>query len=172
MLKLIGCLLILGGTTIGGILYGDTYRKRLIQLKELERAILQLQNEISYIYTTLPEAFLKIANKSKEPIKCIFERVSELLLTNKVDSVYEGLSKAIEANIDKLSLNHEDIDIFLDLSKNLGESDVESQHSIFNLAISNMKKQINEAEILKSKNLKMYRYLGFSLGAMLVILLI
>jgi len=38
--------------------------------------------------------------------------------------------------------------------------------------LENLKKQIIEAEILMKKNVKMYRYLGFTLGTMIVIMFI
>ncbi len=72
----------------------------------------------------------------------------------------------------KLYLNSDDINVILDLSKTLGESDIQGQNSIFSLTISNLKKQIKISEEFMNKNIKMYRYLGFSFGAMLVIALI
>lgn len=172
MLKLLGCSMILGGTTAVGFLYGETFKKRVQQLNELERVIMQLQNEITYVYTPLPEAFMKIAQKSREPVNHILEDASEFLISNNVDNVYEAFKKALIKNRDKLYLNEDDINILLDLTKNIGESDVYSQSNIFNLTLTNIKKQIKGAELIKNKNLKMYRYLGFSLGAVLVIILL
>ncbi len=71
-----------------------------------------------------------------------------------------------------LNLKDEDIDVILDLSKSLGESDIEGQKAVFSLTIEDMKKQIKISESILKKNLKMYRCLGFSVGAVIVILLI
>ena len=59
------------------------------------------------------------------------------------------------------------MNVILDLTKTLGESDIQGQSSIFSLTISNLKKQIKISEEFMNKNIKMYRYLGFSFGAML-----
>lgn len=172
MLKTIGCLLILGASTIGGFAYGEGFKKRVKQLNELERSLNQLQSEIEYTYTPLPEALKNVALKSNEPINDIFMEASKLLYSNEVETVHEAFIKSIEKKKLNLNLNKEDINIIVDLSKSLGESDVEGHKKVFSLTILNLKKKINEAEILMSKNLKMYRYLGFSIGAMIVIVLI
>lgn len=172
MIKVIGSLLILLGTTLAGFICGESLKKRVQQLNEIERGVIQLQSEITYVYTPLPEAFIKIAEKSKEPVNHIFENASQALIDNRVENVYEAFNEALYKNEDKLYLKSEDIEIILDLTKNLGESDIEGQNNIFNLTLSNLKKQIKIAEMLKNKNLKMYRYLGFTIGAMMVIILI
>jgi stage III sporulation protein AB len=172
MIKIVGCLLILAASTIGGFVFADGFRRRVKQLNELERALNQLQSEIEYTYTPLPEAMYNVATKSDAPINQIFIKASELLFTNQVDSVYDAFSACFkEVNV-KLSLNAEDINIILDLSKSLGESNIEGHKKIFSLAKTNLKKRLSIAEEAMNKNVKMYRYLGFSLGAMLVIVLV
>lgn len=172
MLKTIGCLLILSASTIGGFVYGELFKKRVKELNELERCITQLQSEIEYTYTPLPEALSNVALKSNEPIKDIFMKASKLLHSNKVETVHEAFIKSINDKRSNLSLKKEDINLILDLSKSLGESDIEGHKRMFSLSVNNLKKKISEAELLMNKNLKMYRYLGFSIGAMIVIVLI
>lgn len=171
-LKTLGCILILGSCSLIGFLYGENLRNRLIQLKEIEQALYQLENEIVYTRTSLPEIFFHVAQKCNKPIKNIFLDVSKLLYNNEVNSVYEGFRKAIELNKELISVKKEDIDVLLDLAKSLGESDVEGQKSILSLSLNNLKKQVNTAEIIMQKNIKMYRYLGFSFGAILVIMIL
>ncbi len=170
MIKAIGCLLILAASTSGGFAYAESFRKRVKELNELERAINQLQNEIEYTYTPLPEALHSVSEKCEEPIKEIFASASRLLDLNEAESVFDAFRKClINSNI---NINKEDINVLLDLSKSLGESDVEGHKKIFSLAKSNLKKRISAAEDFMNKNVKMYRYLGFCIGAMLVIVLI
>lgn len=171
-LKTLGCILILGSCSLIGFIYGENLRNRLIQLKEIQQALYQLENEIVYTRTSLPEIFFHVAQKCNRPIKNIFLDVSKLLYNNEVNSVYEGFRKAIKLNEDLISLKKEDIDVLSDLAKSLGESDVEGQKSILSLSINNLKKQVNTAEIIMQKNIKMYRYLGFSFGAILVIMIL
>lgn len=164
--------MILGASTGIGFTYGEKFTKRTKQLNELQRCIHQLQNEIVYTHTPLPEAILDVSGKSSSPIKNIFEQVSSLLFLNEVDNVYEAFKKTIYEQKDNLNLKKEDISIISDLAKTLGESDIGGQQRMFSLALESLKKQLKDSENLMNKSVKMYRYLGFSLGAMLVIILV
>ena len=172
MIKIIACAVIIGASSMVGFIYSEKLKYRVYQLNEIHRAIHQLQNEITYVHALLPDAFKSIAYKSVEPIKELFTRTSELLVNNEYENVYEAMNSAINSMKSKLNLNVDDINVILDLSKTLGESDIEGQNNIFTLTIENIKKQIVISEEFMRKNIKMYRYLGFSFGAMLVIALI
>ena len=170
MIKTIGCILIVAASTFGGFAYADGFKRRVKQLNEVERAINQLQNEIEYTYTPLPEALHNVSEKCEPPINEIFSKASQALYSNEVESVYDAFKKCLEDS--NININKEDMNVILDLSKSLGESDIEGHKKIFSLSKSNLKKRISIAEDSMNKNVKMYRYLGFSLGAMLVIVLI
>lgn len=172
MIKLISCFIILAASTIGGFIYAEGFRKRVKQLNEFERALNQLQNEIEYTYTPLPQAFESVSEKSESPIKEIFGKVSKMLFENEVESVYEAFKKCLINETNYMNLNPEDIKVILDLSKSLGEADMEGHKKIFTLVRTNLKKRIEIAEEVMNKNLKLYRYLGFSIGAMVVIVLL
>jgi stage III sporulation protein AB len=171
-LKIVGCTLILLCSSFIGFLYGESLKKRVFQLKEIEQALLELRSKIIYANESLPEAFQDIGHKCNKPIGGIFLEISNLLYSNEVDSVNEGFKRMFKQNRDKLNLKQNDIDIMLNLSKSLGESDIEGQKSILALTLENIKKQIHDAEIEMNKNVKMYRYLGFSFGAILTIMII
>ena len=172
MIKIIGCAVILGASTMAGFIYSERLTYRVFQLNEVERAIHQLQNEITYVHALLPDAFKSVAQKSRNPIKELFNKTGELLSGNEYDNVYEAMNSAMNTIKSGLNLNCDDINVILDLSKTLGESDIEGQKNMFTLTIGNLKKQIKMSEDFMKKNIKMYRYLGFSFGAMLVIALI
>jgi stage III sporulation protein AB len=172
MIKIIACAVILGASTMAGFIYSERLKYRVFQLNEVHRAIHQLQNEITYLHAVLPDAFKSVSQKSRHPIKELFSKTSELLCLNEYENVYEAMNSAMNSIKSRLYLNYDDINVILDLSKTLGESDIEGQNSIFALTIVNLKKQIKISEELMIKNIKMYRYLGFSFGAMIVIVLI
>ena len=172
MIKIIACAVILGASTVAGFIYSERLKYRVFQLNEVQRAIYQLQNEITYVHALLPDAFKSVAQKSKEPIRELFYRTSELLSDNSYENVYEAMNSAMNLIKNRIYLNSDDINVILDLSKTLGESDIEGQISIFSLTLANLKKQIKISEDYMNKNIKMYRYLGFSFGATIVIVLI
>lgn len=172
ILKVLGCLIIISSCTYLGFKYAASFQKRVSELDNLTSAIVELKNHIEYTHTSLPEAFLNISINSKEPVASIFNDISDFLFKNKVDSVNDAFLLAFDKNKSKLHLKNNDIDILLDLSKTLGEWNLEGHRNIFEMTISKMKSNTKEAKEQAVKNIKMYRYLGFSLGAMLVIVLI
>lgn len=169
--KLLGALLIIVSSTAIGFLYSNKFKKRVYQLKSIERAVYEIKNEILYTYTPLPELFFKISKNSSFPIKEFFESISNILKTNSVNSVYEAFIKGFKKVEDKMELKKEDKDLILNLAKTFGESDVEGHMNIISLTLEGLKEQIREGEIAMKKNIKMYRYLGFTIGMMIVITL-
>ena len=170
--RIIGFSLILIGCTLGGFIYGQSFLKREEELKDLERALVDLENEILYIQEPLPYAFLSIGEKNKGNIKNIFIFAATLLSNGEVDGVYEALYKSLEKYKDFLSLNKGDKNILLNLSKNLGTIDREGHKKIFSLTSSELKIRIKEAHEEALKSSKMYRALGVSIGLTIVIFLI
>lgn len=171
-LKTLGIIFMLGGSTLIGFILGESLKGRVIQLKEIEQALYVLQNEIVYSRTSLPDIFTHVSEKCNKPISNIFLEISNLLRSNKVDSVYEGFQKVLLKNNNDISLKKEDINVIMDMARTLGESDIEGQKSILLLTINNIQKQIKEADSIMKKNIKMYRYLGFSFGAVLTIMIL
>lgn len=172
MLKILACITIIIASTAIGFNYGDSFKKRTKQLNELQRCINQLQNDMIYTFTPLPEAISNIAEKSKDPIKSIFKEISSLLFSNAVDSSYDAFYKVFKDKKEVLNLNKEDLNVILDLAKTLGECDIDGEKRMFSLTLSSLKKQLESSEVSMNNNVKMCRYLGFSLGAMVVIMLI
>lgn len=158
--------------TMVGFIYSENYSKRVKELKEINRAVIQLQNEILYTYTPLPEAIKSVSEKSIYPVNMIFTAVYEDLACNKVESVYEAFLSAINDKKMYLALKKEDFAVIFDMAKTLGESDLDGHRRIFELTTSELKKKIEGAEKSMNENVKMYRFLGFSAGALIVIMLI
>lgn len=171
MLYELGCIFIIFATTLIGFMLGENCRKRSIQLSEFERAVYELENDIVYTYEPLPEALENISQKSIFPISEILHNISLMLQNNDVQGVHEAFVKSFSQKKEYLCLKKEDIDILLDFSKTLGQTDIEGEKKVFALTCQKLKKQINKAETLMDKNVKMYRYLGFSIGAVIIILL-
>lgn len=171
MIKLMGLFIIIVSSTTIGFYYGDRLKKRLFELKELQRSIYLLKNEINFTHSLLPDALMKINEKSTSAIGNIFKDISNVMTNSEDKDIYNCFLWSINKNKNLLSLKKEDLDILLDLSKSLGEMDIDGHNDLFGLAIDNLNKSIKNAEYTLEKNIKMYRYLGFSFGAMVAIIL-
>lgn len=157
--------------TLIGFGYGEEFLKRTNQLKELLRVIVELENEIIYSHTPLPECLKKISLKTKEPIKILLEIVEEKLRKNEALDIHDAFLTGIVNEKENLSLKQEHYDIVLDLSKSLGETNIENQHSIFSLAKEKLRREIEDTERESKKNTKAYRSLGLGVGLMIAIFL-
>lgn len=172
MLKLIFMIMIFTTSSYIGFMYGETFRKRMNELKEILKALLILENDIIYGTTPLPEALENLCFKVEEPIKKIVKAIEERLVKGNVESVYEGVREEFKVLENEFYLNESDKKIISDFFKSLGESGVYGQEKIFTLAIEGIKLNLKDAEEIAKKNIKLYRYLGVCFGAMITIFLI
>lgn len=172
LVKLVLSIVIIGSCTLLGIQYGDNLKKRVKELNVLLQAVNLMKANIQYTFTPLPQIFEDIGKKSDEPLKTLFMNISEKLFKNEVDSVYDAFYLELFEGENHLNLKKDDNEIIIDMAKSLGDTDVEGQNSVLNLTELKLKKQIENAEVELNKNLKMYRYLGFSIGASIVILIV
>ena len=155
-----------------GYLYGEIYRKRPSDLKEWNKAILFLQNEILYNNTPIPIALNKVGMKVAEPIKKLFLSLSSNLYNNNIDSLNLEFHKIYRENKLDFYINEDDEVIIRDFFKGIQESTSYGIDKVFNLTLENLKINILESEELAKKNTKLYRSLGLCIGAMISILII
>lgn len=172
MIKILGCMIVLITSTLAGFVYAEKFKSRVKELNEIEACIYQLRNEIIYTHTPLIQALANVADKTGEPLNSFFKVISSNLFSKNYDSMYEAFKNAFEICSEDMNITKGDKLIILNLSKSLGETDISGQIAVFELTIENLKKQIKNAEEIMKKNVKMYRYLGFCIGAMLVIMLV
>ncbi|SHE94864.1 stage III sporulation protein SpoIIIAB [Clostridium fallax] len=172
MIKYVFLALIFILTTYIGSIYGSTFKKRLVQLKNLEDSLMTLEHQITYVMTPLPDGIKYIAEKSKKPLQDYYMEVYKIIESGRADSPYEAFVTAYDKEKNNLNLKEEDMEIVFDFGKNLGQTSVEGQQKIFTLILERIKKQIKFKEEECVKNEKLYKYLGVCSGIMIVIFLI
>jgi stage III sporulation protein AB len=172
VLKLIFAICIFIVSTYIGFAYGETFRKRQEQLKEILKALTILENDIVYGTTPLPEALGNLSHKVCKPLSNFIESIINRLTKGDVESVYEAALEEFELLENEFYLENDDKKIMSDFFKSLGESGVYGQEKIFYLAIEGIKINLSDAGESAKKNTKLYRYLGICLGAMIIIFII
>lgn len=170
MLKFIGCFIIFLCSTYIGFYFGEKYKNRSKQLNTLLKGILFLNNEVIYSNTPIPEALRYIALKMEDPFRDTIYRAAVILEEGHAPSIYEAFKE--EYNQNSFFFNKEDINIIKDFLLSLGETGVYGQDKLFNLTIENLKINCKSSEEMASKNVKMCRSLGVSIGAIIFIYLI
>lgn len=172
MLKLIFAVCIFLISTYVGFAYGETFRKRQNQLKEILKALTILENDVMYGTVPLPEALGNLSHKVSRPLSSFIEAIAHRLIKGDVESVYEGALQEFSKLENEFCLHDEDKKVMEDFFKSLGESGVYGQEKIFFLAIEGIKMNLADADESAKKNIKLYRYLGACLGAMVIIFII
>ena len=172
MLKLIFVISIFLISTYMGFAYGDTFRKRQHELKEILKALTILETDIVYGTTPLPEALENLSYKVCEPVTKFVKAITNRLIKGDVESVYEGALEEFLLLENEFYLCDDDKKIMGDFFKSLGESGVYGQEKIFSLAIEGIKMNLNDADESAKKNIKLYRYLGVCFGVMIMIFII
>lgn len=155
-----------------GFLYGESFRKRTMFLKEVLKGITILQNDILYGTIPLPEALESLSGKLMKPLSEFTYELSQRLMEGTTESVYDGAVDEYKKLENEFYLYDEDKKIIGDFFRSLGLSGVYGQEKIFTLAIEGIKVNLKDSEETAKKNVKLYRYLGACIGGMIGIFIL
>lgn len=153
-------------SSVIGILVSKKYEQRVNELKEIKNALNMFKTKIKFTYEPIPEIFKEISETMNTRTGRVFEIAS---CNMKLLAAGEAWDMAIDTDI--LEINEEDKKILKNLSKLLGQTDVDGQVNQIELTSSFLDGQIKKAEKDKDKNEKMYRILGMIIGLAIVIIL-
>ena len=167
LIKYIFLGLILIGTSYVGVLMSKKYSNRLRDLKEMRKALNFFEEKIKFTYEPIPDVFEEISSKVKENIGEIFNTSSNLMQSKSAGEAWEFAVDNSNNNFTK-----EDKDIIKGLAKMLGKTDIDGQVSEIRLTNKFIDVQIKDAKKEKTKNEKLYKTLGATVGLALVIILI
>jgi stage III sporulation protein AB len=171
-LKLLGSILIVLGTSVVGYMMAGVYKERVKQLRKLQYSLHSLESEIVYSSTNLVHAFAKLSEQNQGALRKLFDSMSRLLRERRFDTVSEAFLEASKGVSGELYIEKEEKETLLSFMQSLGSSDMEGQKKNFNLTLKKLEEYEKRAEEVRVKNEKLYRYLGVSLGAFIVIILV
>ena len=159
--------LILVICTYLGINKSKEFHKREIELKKIKSALNIFKTKINYTYETIGDIFKEISKLEYQDRKNIFSQTINLLENGDLNKAWE---KAMSEN--NIGISEEDKEILKMLGKTLGKTDKEGQISEIELVSNFLNKQISLAEEIRTKNEKMYKTLGVTIGLAIVIILV
>lgn len=154
-------------SSIIGILFSKKYANRENEIKEMKNALNMFATKIKFTYEPIPNVFMEIANKIKGNIGNIFDRAASRM---KEISAGEAWVQALTES--KNNLSKEDIAVIQNLSRMLGQTDLEGQLSEIEIVNEFLTNQLENATEERKKNEKMYRTLGLVAGLTIAIILI
>lgn len=172
LIKGIGGLIIIFSSGLIGVLLSNKYSMRPKVIRKLRFSLQMLETEIIYGSTPLPYALYNIGVKSDKPWENFFIAVSDNILKRRYFSMEDAWNNAIEKHLSNTFLNKLDIELIKNFGKIIGKSDTEDQKKHFKLIYAQLEHHEEMAEVERKKNERMYRSLGFLLGAALYIILV
>ncbi|MBR3325399.1 MAG: stage III sporulation protein AB [Clostridia bacterium] len=167
IIKYILLLILFSISSIIGISIAKKYGTRVKELKEVQRALHIFEEKIKFTYEPIPDVFEEISKKCRENIGNIFYEASKSM---NIMSAGEAWEKALDNSNTKLT--KEDLDTLKGMAKLLGKTDLDGQVSEIKLTEKFIDTKIEEAEIEKTKNEKLFKTLGITTGLTIVVILI
>ena len=161
---------IISGCTYLGVLLGERYKKRIIQLVSFQNALDILKFNILFLNQPLSEAMKKVSQSHDGVVEKIFSEMSgELTHSTTAAEVWRMIMEKYKRD---LFLTDEEINVLLDFSERLGISGRDDQIDNIDAAITRLQAFEVDARKEGEKNIKMYRGLGVLSGILIVILFI
>ena len=124
-----------------GILVSKKYEDRVSELKEFKNALNMFKTKIKFTYEPIPEIFEEISKQINSNTGKIFKLASSNM---EVLAAGDAWNMAVDTNI--LSINEEDRSILKNLSKLLGQTDIDGQINQIELTSKFLDEQIVKAE--------------------------
>lgn len=170
MLKLAGALLLLCGCFGVGLLQVKNMNKRVRTIRSLLCALEVMERELSFRVPLLEEMLLTAENSAEEPIRS-FLSVCRENLEHKMDLPFAIIWN--DAARTKLYfLKKQDLEPIFELGGVLGRYDCQKQSQAIRQTCVILENVLLDAASEQKDRGRMYKVLGTSIGALLVILLL
>lgn len=170
MLKLLGILCILSGSTGLGISFARELDLRIQELSQMQQLMLLLRGEIRYMHQPLPEAFLHLSGNAPVPFREFFSHTAEDLQQRNGQTAEEIWKRNLKQYLPGLHLGRQEIKDLEKLGGMLGYLDVEMQVNALDYYLEQLKLSACHARETAKNRRKLYQYMGALGGAALVIL--
>lgn len=156
---------------LSGLGVAKNYSSRPRELRSLRSALQILETEVIYSATFLPEAFKQVSERCDKCVSPLFQEAARGLSSMSGITASEAWDKALMKCCPNMALKSGDISIMRNFGKSLGISDREDQVKHLRLAMEQIKAATISAEEAAARNVKLWSYLGF-LGGLLIVLLL
>ena len=163
MLRLMGTVLVLFSCTALGWSRSMTLQKRLEQLREVEKMV-------TYRKETLPEALLRISEKTAPPFSEFLREVSRQASLFQGDCFSKIFRETAQQCLKDSALHKKDLEAFSQLGEYLGWMDITLQKNTITLYQEQLKQEIQYLERELPGRKKMCQSLGVIAGIFLSIL--
>jgi len=167
IIKFIGAFFMVIGTTLLGRTFAKTYKDRVEFLKDFNKRLEILKNEIGFMKGILSDAIEK-SGEFQGKAKDLFADVLENLIDMEAGAAWED---ACEKRLKNMELKKEDIDTIKSLGRLLGSTDVEGQITNIEVISGQLSILADKAEEERKKNEPLFKNIGPVVGVGISVLL-
>lgn len=172
VIKCMGAILLIVGTTAFGVYQGCLYKSRLAHMDEIKRAFLYIQGEIRYMNTPMPETLEGTAHQMKGECRAFFSRVAEGLLCGKGREFKKVWEEAADEELPEEVLEREAREILREMGGQLGCLDRQTQERAIDYFLEKWGSLIEKKQREKKDKLKLYYVCGVMSGLLMVIIIV
>lgn len=169
-LKVAGAALVVGAGAVAGWICAGQVAGRPRQLAELQTGLALLETEVVYGLSTLPTALQRAAGAG--PLAAVVYGRAGKEVAAGTAAPAAALQQAVAAARPAAALAALDWQPLLDLAHALGTSDAADQRRHLAICRERLKAAEGSAEAERQRNERLYRYLGFLIGAAVAVVLL
>ncbi len=171
IIKIIGGILVVGSSGLYGLYLSGKEDYKISDLNQMKKALLILKSEISYAHSTLPEAFLNIAERISPPVSEFFFLIAQELFKKQEKKASQLWEEIFTEGLSKTYFDKEDLEAFNGFGKTVGFLDREMQINSIDSTLGYIEQKIALLYEQKQKNSRLYRSLGILGGILVVVVL-
>nr|MBP3599036.1 stage III sporulation protein AB [Eubacterium sp.] len=172
VLKGIGVVLLLLGTTAFGVYQAGRYMHRLNNLYEIQKAFRYIQGEIRYLQSPLTETLEGASYRVKGPCSRLFSKVACELAEKKGMEFQKVWRDTVRQEITAEVLDQEAREELLEMGSQLGCLDGMTQEKAIDYFLEKWEEIIRQRCQEKATRLKLYYVCGVTSGLLVVMVLI
>jgi len=169
--KCIGSICILIGISCFAMCMNKSLDERLYQLNILYSLLIQLKNEMKYLYNLLPDCFEHLSQR-EGPFSEWFHRMAERLTKCEKEDFIKIWDSELEWLSVHSALEEEDVSLLYDLGRKLEESDITIKLQSIDYVLLHLEKNKNEYQKLLVQKKKLCTSMCAFVGALTLIILL
>lgn len=171
MIQIIGSLMIIGASTLIGMVLASQYSQRPRQIRQWRSALQAIEAEIVYGRVPIEELSAHLSGQLPQPVARFFKYLRTGLV-EECQPLKEAWNDAVARFWPETALKNAEREVILQFGTTLGTEDAENQKKHIQLALSHLEREETEARTAQASHEKMMRSLGFLAGILVVLLLI
>ena len=172
MINILAATIIVTFSSILGSRLANRYSLRVLEIRLFQGALSELESEIIYFQSFLPDVFERLAQRDHGSLARFFYAMGEKLNGKSTYSVAQAWEASLFESKPFLNIDQEEYEIISHFGRYLGMSDKEGHRRSFEMIQQKLRNQERKADEARIRYEKMYRSLGLLGGLALALMLL